>query len=249
MRVLFIDSGIGGLSTLAETCKLSPKFNFVYFADDKYAPYGNKSKNFLRNRILSIIKSFNNKIDLVVLACNTATTNAIDFLRKHTQTKIIGTEPAIKVAANQSTNVLMIATPLTAKSKRLRVLSKQLNIKLKILALPHLAKHINDYYLQAKQHSLEKINKTINKIAKKAADCDTIVLGCTHYCLIKDKLANKTNATIIDGNFGVAKQVAQNVKHTGASFGQKQFIVSSGIVELEKKYAKIFKTLANSNDI
>ena len=247
--VLFIDSGIGGLSTLAQTCKLVPNLNFIYFADDKYAPYGTKSKSFLHKRLLEIIDLFAEQIDLVVLACNTATTNAIDYLRTCSNKTIIGTEPAIKPAAEVSKNVLLVATPRTVKSKRIFALSHKYHINLKTLALPDLAKHIDSYYLHQNHSSLCKINKTIKQITNKAQNCGNIVLGCTHYCFIKDKLASLTKLPIIDGNFGVAKQVAQHIKLSNWQTGQKQFIVSSGNAHLQKKYAKIFKTLANYNDV
>lgn len=251
MKILFIDSGIGGISTLATTCKMLPKLNFIYYADDKFAPYGAKSKRFLQKHLYHIINSFLGKdICAVVLACNTATTNSIEFLRKHLPVKIIGTEPAIKLAANNHKNVLLVATPLTTKSKRLKTLAKGINIKLSALALPNLARAIDNYYLHSKQSSLLQISKNISKIQNKAKNNSCIVLGCTHYCFLSEQIHNTTHLQVIDGNLGVAKQIAKYSDSCLSNHPIRQFILSSGNINLQKKYTKIFEqTLAKYTDV
>ena len=112
--ILVIDSGIGGLSTLCEIYKVLPA-NYIYFADNKNAPYGKHKKedvyNFLETIIGSVCLKF--KVSMVVLACNTATTTSIEKLRdKFTGIKFIGTEPAIKLAGSfGNKKILSVATP------------------------------------------------------------------------------------------------------------------------------------------
>ena len=100
--ILIYDSGIGGLTTFSNIIELCPKQNYIYFADTKNAPYGNKCKSELQLLILKNIKSLLKKynIKLIVLACNTATTSSILFLRKELPIPIIGTEPNIKSPQN-----------------------------------------------------------------------------------------------------------------------------------------------------
>ena len=98
--ILFIDSGIGGLSTLASSYNLT-QANYIYFADNKFAPYGTKSDKFLKERLSTIVNYFSKKrnISMVVLACNTATTSTIKFLREKFPNLIfVGTEPAYNIA-------------------------------------------------------------------------------------------------------------------------------------------------------
>ena len=112
--ILFIDSGIGGLTTLAENMK-HMKANYIYFADNKYVPYGSKTTDFLIERLTKIIKFFIKKfnIKIIVLACNTATTTSIFALRQRFKNLIfIGTEPAYKVAIdNKFLHPVILARP------------------------------------------------------------------------------------------------------------------------------------------
>lgn len=248
MTVLFIDSGIGGISTLASTCKLIPNLNFIYFADDKFAPYGTKSKTFIKQRLKAIISKYNSKIDMVVLACNTATTVAIEYLRKCFSCPIVGTEPAIKLASNNLCQVVVLATPLTAKSKRIQSLKSNSCCNVKILPLKSLASNIDSYFLNGDSIAKTQINKTIMGVKKKIQLPACLVLGCTHYCLIKDKISSLFNLPVYDGNFGVAKQICRLIKtDNGSNQPKQQFICSSKKPKLVQKYKKIFEqTLANS---
>ena len=98
----FFDSGIGGVSVWKEVTQLLPKENTIYYADSKNSPYGSKSISEIQN--ISIINS-NWLIDkgckLIVVACNTATTNAISLLRKKFQIPFVGIEPGIKPAVKK----------------------------------------------------------------------------------------------------------------------------------------------------
>ena len=118
---LFIDSGIGGLSTLAFTQKIL-KANYIYFADNKNAPYGSHTKNEILKYLTKIISNVQNKypLKMVVLACNTATTSAVKQLRNLFDIPIIGTEPAITLAKNNGYNHVFALTTETTK-KQLKI--------------------------------------------------------------------------------------------------------------------------------
>ena len=104
--ILFYDSGIGGLSTLSSTIKLLPCERYIYFADNKNVPYGNRTKQEISNLVFENISRLLSrfKIKLIVIACNTATSLAIDDLRTKINIPIIGIEPALKVAERKSKN-------------------------------------------------------------------------------------------------------------------------------------------------
>lgn len=203
------DSGIGGLTTLEEIKKLLPNENYFYIADSKNNPYGEKNDDELytivKNNVDFLLKN-NSKI--IVIACNTATTKCIKKLRNdYKDTLFVGTEPAIKVACDSdSKNTLVLATPGTIDSERTHELVNT-NIKqdqkIYLEACEGLANAIEN-------NNEERINKIITSKYNKYKDknIDSIVLGCTHYPHIKNKIKELfKSAEIIDGNIGVAKRV------------------------------------------
>ena len=127
--ILFIDSGIGGLTTLAETTKIL-NANYIYFADSIHAPYGSHLAEellyFLREIIENLLKTYN--IRMIVLACNTATASCVEFLREiYPKISIIGTEPALKIAVSAShKRILALTTPTTAKQHKYLSLKQHL---------------------------------------------------------------------------------------------------------------------------
>lgn len=208
-KIGILDSGIGGTTTLNEIKKLLPYEDFIYYADSKNNPYGSKSTEELYSIVKNIVDYLIEKeVKLIVIACNTATTKCIEKLRENYKNILfIGTEPAIKVACdNNYKNTLVLATPGTIKSERIGELvnkNKKTNQNIYLLPCDYLANAIerND-------------NKEIDSLLYnyltpyQNKNIDSIVLGCTHYPLIKDKIQSYfKDAVIIDGNIGVAKRV------------------------------------------
>lgn len=208
-KIGVFDSGIGGLTTLEEIKKLLPNEEYIYIADSKNNPYGEKSSEELlkivKNNVDNLLKE---NVKLIVIACNTATTKCIKILREqYPNTLFIGTEPAIKVACdNNYKNTILMATPGTIKSERTHELIKN-NIKndqnIYLLPCENLANAIET-------NNKEKISELLNKYLKEYQNknIDSIVLGCTHYPHIKNEIQKLfPNSNIIDGNKGVAKRV------------------------------------------
>ena len=203
------DSGIGGLTTLKEIQKILPNENYIFYADSKNNPYGEKSIKELHIIVKNIVDYLiSKKVKLIVIACNTATTRLISKLRKEYPNMIfIGTEPAIKVACdNNYKNILVLGTPSTIKSKRTSKLIKDnLKDKQNIYLVP----------CEGLANAIENKNNPLIKelldkylIPYQSKNIDSIVLGCTHYPIIKNKIKKYfNNVKIIDGNKGVAKQV------------------------------------------
>lgn len=208
-KIGIFDSGIGGLTTLEEIKKLLPNESYIFYADTKNNPYGEKTKEELCNITEKIVDNLlKENVKLIVIACNTATTNCIDYLRnKYKDINFIGTEPAIKVACdNNYKNTLVMATPSTINSERTHSLLEN-NIKenenFYLIPCEGLANAIET-------NNNKKIDELLNKYLNeyKNKNIDSIVLGCTHYPIIKDKIHNFfPNAKLIDGNKGVAKRV------------------------------------------
>ena len=207
MIIGVFDSGKGGRSVLEEIQKIMPRGpKYYYVADSAHCPYGDKSDEELYSIVRAIVEglSGNYGAKIIVIACNTATTKCIDRLRRdYPELIFVGTEPAVKLAAETGAkNILVLATPGTIKSERMAALLKEnqrpgQNITL--LPCPGLADAI--------EHD-ENIDAKLDELLKGVKQPDVVVLGCTHYSLIKDKIQPYfPNAKLIDGNKGVAKRV------------------------------------------
>lgn len=204
-----IDSGYGGISTLSSIIALLPNEDYIYVADKSSCPYGSKDRDFINNRMLQICLMLKELgVRAVVVACNTATNASIKFLRKSFNDLIIvGVEPAIKPAYNELTygKILVLLTPLTAKQEKFLQLISNLDKNKIILApQPRLATLIEENI-----NNLYKIKSQVEDILLPYVDnnIESIVLGCTHYCLIKDQIQSIFNAKIYDGNAGVAARL------------------------------------------
>ena len=178
------DSGIGGISILDKLTVLFPNENFIYLADNKNFPYGNKSKEDILTLSIKNCKKlieFNCKI--IIVACNTATTNSIKKLRKIIPVTIIGVEPGIKPAINFTItkNVGVLATEKTLESKLFFKTSdknKTYDIKIHKQKGNELVNLIEEGLFS--KNKIQKVLKScLEPITEKNIDC--LVLGCTHY--------------------------------------------------------------------
>ncbi len=237
--IAVIDSGVGGISVLNELLRLMPNEKYIYFADSKNAPYGTKS----RAEVLAImLENTDTLLSLgakaIVVACNTATSAAVRVMReKYPSVPIVGIEPAIKPAALVCENptVVVMATPLTLKEEKFRVLSERFSEKAEIIPLPcpGLMEIIEDGHTDG-----EIVDTYLNK-AFAALDGkvpDAVVLGCTHYPFVKlavqKYFGEKTR--IFDGGEGTAREAKRRIFEAGletthpASGHQIEFISTSG---------------------
>lgn len=206
MKIGLFDSGKGGTTILTTVQKLLPNEEYRYVADSKNCPYGEKTDAELMQITSGIVEdliSWGAKI--IVIACNTATTRCIKKLReKYPAVEFVGTEPAIRLAAkSDARKVLVMATPGTVESERTAQLlaeNQKPSQKIELLACAGLADAIE------KDKNIDQtLEKLLGGVPK---DFDLVVLGCTHYSLIKDRIQKYfKNAQLIDGNDGVARRV------------------------------------------
>lgn len=211
------DSGIGGLSVLRELEKILPNEDFYYYGDSLNNPYGEKSDEELFEITSGVVDYLVNKgCKLIVIACNTATTRCMKYLReKYKDIIFVGTVPAIKVACDREfKNTLVMATPATIESERTMELIRD-NIRddqnIYLVACPGLANAIEDN----DQERIEEILKDTFR-EYKDKEIDSIVLGCTHYPFIKEEILKEMpGVSLLDGSRGVAMEVKRQLENNG----------------------------------
>ncbi|NIK77821.1 glutamate racemase [Paenibacillus castaneae] len=221
MQIGLFDSGIGGLTVLAEALRRLPDKDFLYMADTLHVPYGTKSKEDVRAFVFEIVdKMMNEGIDALVVACNTATSIAIAELRERYSLPIVGMEPAVKPAVEMNLatgkRVLVFATPLTLSLPKYYALVSSVD-KMGIvdsLPLPELVQ-----YCEALQFDKQVMNEYfLTKLSSyNLDDYGIIVLGCTHYPFYKDILREllPPHIEIVDGNAGTVRRLAALLNRYG----------------------------------
>lgn len=186
---LFFDSGIGGLSVLREARVLMPDWRFVYVADDAAFPYGAWEEDALRDRITSLFRVLLDEYRpaISVIACNTASTLAIDHLREvFPGETFVGTVPAIKPAAERTRTglVAVLATPGTVKRQYTRELIRQYAQKchVRLVGSDKLAA-MAETYMRGEMVDEEAVRREIAPcfIEEDGRRTDIVVLACTHY--------------------------------------------------------------------
>jgi len=204
------DSGVGGSSIWQEIHKLLPHESTIYLADSKNAPYGNKSSEEITDlSIKNIEKLLELGCKIIVVACNTATTNAITTLRENYDIPIIGIEPAIKPAALQTTSksIGILATKGTLSSI---LFSKTADEFRKDISVLEIIGEGLVTLIEAGNIDGPEMVSLLKKHTKLMIDAnvDYVVLGCSHYPYIIPQLKKilPENVKIIDSGEAVARQ-------------------------------------------
>ncbi|MBU3626614.1 glutamate racemase [Polynucleobacter sp. JS-Safj-400b-B2] len=221
------DSGVGGLSVLDEALRQLPQYDYIYLADSANAPYGEKSSEWITARSLAICKYLDIKgCDAIVVACNTATAEAIQQIREALPIPIIGVEPGIKPAAMQSQNniVGVLATEATLKSDKFNALLNTLpnDCQFIIQAGAGLVPLIESGEADGEE-TLELLAKHLEPIQDGGAD--TLVLGCTHYPFLRKSIRKLLgeSITLIDTSDAVVRQLKRQVETLKKDRSEKNF--------------------------
>ena len=213
MKIAFFDSGIGGLSVLAEALRRFSGAEFLYFADEDHVPYGTKSRTQIVQLSLDAVGFLVSRgADGVVVACNTATSAAISELRGAFSVPVIGMEPAVKLAADSfgARPTLLIATPLTIAGEKLARLVGRLECETWSLPLPRLVEFAQDLEFDSpavRTYLREELAKfELERLG-------SLVLGCTHFNYFKDVLREilPSHVRIIDGIDGTLNRLASEL--------------------------------------
>jgi len=237
------DSGIGGTSIWKEVIKLLPNEHTIYLADSKNAPYGEKSREeiialSIKNTEFLIAKG----CKLIIVACNTATTNAIDVLRKNYNIPFIGIEPAIKPAALYSKTgaIGILATKGTLSSKLFEKTTKEYTKNITIIEQN--GEGLVSLIEEGKINS-EELKKLLTSYLNPmlSYNIDHLVLGCTHYPYLIPQIKNilGSNIKIIDSGEAVAKQTKSMLKQLNLMTnknekGTHQFFINTKTEVLSK---------------
>ena len=226
----FFDSGVGGLCILEAFRKLCPDVETHYIADSKNCPYGNKPpEEIIRLSEANVRKLLKRGCRLIVVACNTATAAAIDYLRaNYPDVPFVGLEPAVKPAALKSKSgiVAVLATQGTFNGRLYRETSARCAKGVTILAT------VADEFVEIVERaarpdglsidSRRLQTKAVEKIVRKriepliAAGADHIVLGCTHFPHLKPLIEKVAagRATVVDPSEAVARQAKRLLERT-----------------------------------
>ena len=204
------DSGAGGLSIWKEINALMPYESTLYISDAKYAPYGSKGADVILKRSIVNTETLIGKgAKIIVVACNTATTNAVSYLRKHYKIPFIGIEPAIKPAALSSAtdSIGILATKGTLSSALFHETSKRYSRGKTVIEQE--GKGIVVLIESGQLHSNEMkklLEKYLTPMLNNNIDC--LVLGCTHYHFLTPILKQllPKNVNVIDSGKAIARQ-------------------------------------------
>ncbi len=249
MTIGMFDSGIGGLTVLAEALRRLPTKDYLYMADTLHVPYGNKSKEEVKSYILSSIEMMmaEKHIDALVIACNTATSIAVEELRTRYDIPIVGMEPAVKPAVemNRATGrrVLVFATQLTLQLPKYYALVSRVDDQgiVDSLPLPELVE-----FCEALQFDRRIVG---DYFRDKLAGYDLsrygiVVLGCTHYPFYSELLREilPPHIGIVDGSAGTVKRLTALLHRYGIAEGGGIGSVTLRCTSGDQAYVEKMKT-------
>ena len=210
-----LDSGVGGISVLREAVKLLPHENFIYYGDNKNAPYGPKPIEEIRRLSKDAVDFLLNKnVKALVLACNTITAAYAQQLREEVDIPVIGMEPAVKPAslARCGGKILALATKATLTLEKFTLLMERYGEGV----IPLEGKGLVEIVESGKRSSQEA-HDALKAIFEPYLDeqIDGIVLGCTHYPFLRKQIEQFfPEALIFDGLEGTVKQLRRRLEET-----------------------------------
>ncbi|QJC32596.1 glutamate racemase [Enterobacteriaceae endosymbiont of Donacia dentata] len=193
ITVFIFDSGLGGISIYNYIKNFFSNVNFIYLLDNKYFPYGDKSKKFIFNRLVQILKkvSDHHNISLAIIACNTASVSSLPKIRKYFNFPIIGIIPDINLAIKKTKNNVIgfLATKTTLKNLKIKKKINFFNNKftIKTISSQKLV-FAAEKKLLGYKIVLDEIKKIFISWYNLNIFPDTIILGCTHFSLIINEL-------------------------------------------------------------
>lgn len=246
------DSGLGGLTVFKAIRKLMPQENLIYFGDTARVPYGTKSKETVVSFSLEIVRYLISKhIKILVIACNTASSLAIDEVRRKIKIPVIGViQPGADAAIQLTKNrrILVIGTNATVSSMAYsRILRKKMkNARIVEKACPLFVPLVEEGWLEKKATRMIA-HEYLNPLKK--FGFDTLILGCTHYPLLKNvlKWIIGKHVVIIDSAESVAMEVFKNLVQKGmlnttnTNYGYSRFIVSDDPLKFKKLAREILE--------
>lgn len=225
VRIGVFDSGVGGLSVLKALHERLSWAQFIYVADSKHAPYGEKSDRFIERRTHRIASHLiAHSIDLLVIACNTASAVAASSVRaRWPALPVVALEPGVKpaVAISRNGRVGVMATPATLRSAKFKLLLERHSQGAMVVPQPC---HGLAGAIEHGGMANEALDQLITRLTRPLIQqqVDTVVLGCTHYPFVRDQIQKSfgPNVELIDTADAVARQATRLISvHLGPASG------------------------------
>ena len=218
--IAVFDSGLGGISVLRELVRQMPQENYLYFGDSLHAPYGSMPTERIRELTFAAARMlFERGAKALVIACNTATSAAIDALRCHYPERIIiGIEPALKLAVSRHPGgrILVMATEATLREKKFALLTEHCASDCEIIKRP-CPKLVE--FVEHGELADPAVEACIREYLGDCADQppEAAVLGCTHYPFLRPQIRRVLgqNTEILDGADGTARETKRRLSAAG----------------------------------
>ncbi len=216
--IAVFDSGVGGISVLRHLVALMSEERFLYFGDSANAPYGTKTKEQVRDLTFAAAERLLKQgIKALVVACNTATSAAINDLRRaYPHLIIIGIEPALKLAADKfpGGHLGVMATPMTLREEKFSRLMERFQESCEIYKIP--APGLVELIESGKADSAEA-EALLRELFAPYPKLDALVLGCTHYPFAAATISRVlgSQVALLDGGNGTARETKRRLKEAG----------------------------------
>ena len=233
------DSGMGGISVLRELVRVMPHEDFIYFGDSANAPYGTKPTEVIRELTIRHVENLMAQgAKGIVVACNTATSAAVAVLRKiYPELPLVGIEPAIKPAAVEKpgARIVVMATPMTIRQEKFQKLMARYEDQIRIVPLPcpGLMEFVERGDLEGEdlRTYLQELLGTVS-----AEPIDGIVLGCTHYPLLRGVIGREMGEEVklVNPAYETAKSLKEllrekNLLASASAKAEHHYYVSDGV--------------------
>lgn len=257
MKIAFFDSGIGGLSVLHYALKILPQEEFIFYADEENVPYGTKKREEILKYVDEAFKFLIKRgVGAIVVACNTATSVAVQEMREKYSLPIIGMEPALKLALDlyPERKVLVTATAITITGEKITRLIGKLRAEhlAELKALPKLVE-----FAERQEFRSEKVEKYLRGelLSYDLGKFSSIVLGCTHFNYFKDVMREilPLNVKILDGNAGTVNELIRranlSVESTKKVVPKVEFYYSGRLVTDLRELGRLAKFLQRLDEM
>lgn len=215
------DSGVGGVSVLRDLARLLPHEHFIYYGDNKNAPYGTRGEEEIRALSLDVAQwLLARNIKAMLVACNTATSAAVETLRAQLSIPVVGMEPALKPAyeLHAEGQILVLATQATLRQKKFQRLYEKYGERAITLPCPGLVELAE----QGRCEGAEVDAYLARRFAGiKREALSAVVLGCTHYSFFKRAIGRALpGLPLLDGNEGAARRLRYLLEENGTLCGE-----------------------------
>lgn len=213
MKVGIFDSGVGGITVLKQAIEYLPGAEYIYYTDNLHVPYGTKPKEEVYGYVKQIVDFLIEEgVDVIVIACNTATCIAVQRLREQVRIPIIGMEPAVKLALEdqEQGKILVTATPLTLTTDKYNNLVRELDVNQRTVSLP-LPELVQ--FAEKKEFDEDKLCAYFKEKLRPydLNEFSGMVLGCTHFVYFRRYLEKilPPHMKIYDGNEGTVRHLKE----------------------------------------